>query len=454
VRAFATGRTEGGSGQIERLDQKNEKSGGFGYIDLSSIAQTFTAGYSGELSYIELSLRGTDDSSTSIVSIYDSNWEKLATANINSVTPERYSFYPVSFSSPPTFVIDQQYAIVVSSGDGSYFIGPGSSQSTEVLWEDSGDNPDDDTYPSGSMYTFTGGTAQGSASEGSQWRENPNNDFLFRTYVKTTGDGGNIVSMISFGENTVYKIIGTDNPNGNDDEGNYQGTDYDQIITFSTSVGAGESIDLFGYYTDPNKPDGGYTNYPDGDSVTKRNFIAADSVGGRGICIDLIDEVDGTDELKVRLWIFDTGEILYNQDIDYDVKAASNSITKTSPNSAENLILEPKINIVGNNIDINILQMTSDGDSVGGTGGVSCTLKTTLEESFTLRDVIDAASFKMQIHKSSAWVSWLKKVDAFDFTATDVDSGNIINEFTYDPAVPNPPSITINQAICSVEIMV
>lgn len=450
IRAFVTGTTPGASGS-EEIDARNELGGGMGLTTVQRIAQTFTAESSLPLSKVQLSLKniGAVGGYGVYGRVYfvDSNFEILAESDIY-VTQNEFKWVDVQFKDDIDLVTGNTYGIVLEKTIKVYY-----------SWENSNA---EGAYPRGLMYYHE------MTVEGGQWIPVEEDDFLFRVYVKSAGEGVPI-PIIGYGEDKTVKISGSSNPDDTDDEGDYIPAETDQVIKFDTPIGPTESIDLFGYYAhEPNAdseyPEGDYDSNQDpynniGDENYPRRFASAETVGRKGLCIDLIDRIDtdgdtieDTDTVFARVWMFDTGGVYFDQDLDYDVKSISGSVVKSTPSGGAYMEQYPDINIINDKIFIGILQMKSDGaKSIGGKGGVSCTIQTQLEEPNTIRDVVNAESFKMQVHGSSedAWIRWLTS-SSQGLKLREKDGTDKINELTFEKT---SPYVSISQSIYTVEII-
>jgi hypothetical protein len=439
VRAFVTGRKAGSGGHGEEIcAPKNEEKSNFGIAPGSDLAQSFKTVNAGEITRIELSLKAVSSEtagsgagsvsgasgwspSGKLVNIHladpDNDWNILASGDAIVTDASNFRWIEGNFKEGTTDIVaGKTYAIIVE-------------ESEEFLWEISEDN----VYSDGMIYAWNN----------NEWSGNDEADFTFRIHVRTAEGSGSSVNMIAYGDNQVFSLSGnSEDDEETDDEGNYIPSDTDQVVTFDEQLDAGDSpLIIRGFYSsaaDPegNFPPGGYNNNEDnqGDYINERAFTAANSVGGKGISIDLIDNVGGVDEIKYTIWIFDTGEIYYDQDINYDVKLSSGSILKINPRG-ELMEDNPDISVLGDIININLLQMVSDQTTKGGAGGVSFSLQSTLEEPNIIRDKVDAIFFGLQIHGPSEnqWINWIQNqvVDEIPFEETDAE-GSIINELSFD----------------------
>jgi hypothetical protein len=175
--AFAPGTALAGT-----LDQQQNDAGGAGWgMDSGdSFAETFTAGISGGLDRVELSLSqigGGVPSDPLNVQIRDASGgvpggTTLASQSVpGSAVPASFAFVPISFTSPAPVVAGTQYSIVTFTA--ASIFGP------RYAWGNSAaTNP------------YAGGAGFLGASSGTPpWTPtsfNPDSDFAFRTYVVPT----------------------------------------------------------------------------------------------------------------------------------------------------------------------------------------------------------------------------------------------------------------------------
>ena len=163
------------------LDQQQTISnfGGLQVDSTHSKAQTFTAGITGQLDQVDLSISGMSVTTPLTVQIRNGSATApgdtvLASASVpTSAVTSTESFVPIAFASPASVTAGTQYSIVALNATAAisgWFWYAGKSS----------DPLPASAYEGGRLY----GTSDGPPAIGSTWFEgNPQADFEFKTYV-------------------------------------------------------------------------------------------------------------------------------------------------------------------------------------------------------------------------------------------------------------------------------
>jgi hypothetical protein len=171
----------------DAIDQSNTASGDVNFVhDVITAAQTFTAGRTGSLNRVDLSVGRLDVAGTLTVRIETASagvpsGTVLAAATVAAaLVPDDGDLHDISVALPPTLVTaGQQYAVVLAA----------LAAKVDTAW----------TWPTDSADAYAGGTAVEGDTNAGTWTIHATDDRTFTTWVDSTPCAGGSYSVTGFG---------------------------------------------------------------------------------------------------------------------------------------------------------------------------------------------------------------------------------------------------------------